>query len=238
MKRNILELILLIILFPGQPLSGTGSYDSEFIRSQLSQQDTLVDNQILFNGRIWRNLYFMVKDHQFLFSKQFLPATVTINGNTFKNIDARYDIYTDEFLTPISNVAVLQLNKEMIDSFTLNFQNKEYRFINIPNDTLKVLKGYVNVLVAGKTSLYVKYMKEIAILAEENKYDLFYPVQKLYFMKDGVPNLINGKRKFLSLLDDYKVPIRNYIRKNRLRISKKDPESFIPVIQFYNSLRQ
>lgn len=179
----------------------------------------------------------MIKDHQFLFSKEFLPATVTINGNTFNDINVRYDIYTDELITPISNVTVLRLNKEMIDSFTLNFQNKAYKFINITNDSLKGLKGFVNVLIAGKTSLYVKYRKEIAVLAVENKYDLFYPVQKLYFMKDGVLNLISGKREFLSLLDEYKVQIRSYIKKNRLRISKNDPESFIPVVQFYNSLR-
>jgi hypothetical protein len=237
MKRNILELILLFILFTRLPLSGNSTTVTGSISYQLSQQDTLVDNQILFNGRIWRNLYFMIKDHQFLFSKEFLPATVTINGNTFNDINVRYDIYTDELITPISNVTVLRLNKEMIDSFTLNFQNKAYKFINITNDSLKGLKGFVNVLIAGKTSLYVKYRKEIAVLAVENKYDLFYPVQKLYFMKDGVLNLISGKREFLSLLDEYKVQIRSYIKKNRLRISKNDPESFIPVVQFYNSLR-
>jgi hypothetical protein len=237
MKRNILELILLFILFTRLPLSGGSTTDSESFTCLSFQQDTLADNQILFNGRIWRNLYFMIKDHQFLFSKEYLPATVTINGNTFNNIDVRYDIFSDELITPVSNLTVLKLNKEMIDSFTLNFQNKAYKFINITNDSLKGLNGYVNVLVAGKTSLYVKYRKEIANLAVDNKYDLFYPVQKLYFIKDGVLNLISGKREFLNLLDDYKVQVRSYIKKNRLRISKNDPESFVPVVNFYNSLR-
>lgn len=237
MKRNILELILIIILFTRLPLSGSGTTDSESGSYLSSQQDTLVDNQILFNGRIWRNLYFMIKDHQFLFSKEFLPATVTLNGNTFKDIKVRYDIYSDELLTPVNNLTVLQFNKEMIDSFTLFFQNKTFKFVNITNDSLKGLKGYVNVLIAGKTSLYIKYRKEIAVLAVENKYDLFFPVQKLFFMKDGVLNLISGKREFLSLLDDYKVQVRSYIKKNRLKISKNNPESFVPVVQFYNSLR-
>jgi hypothetical protein len=237
MKRKFLELVLIIILFTRLPLSGSSTTDTESIGYLSTQQDTLVDNQILFNGRIWRNLYFMIKDHQFLFSKEFLPATVTLNGNTFNDIEVRYDVYSDELLTPTSNVMVLQLNKEMIDSFTLNFQNKAYKFVNITNDSLKGLKGYVNVLITGKTSLYVKYRKEIAALAVENKYDLFYPVQKLYFMKDGVLNLISGKREFLSLLDDYKVQVRSYIKKNRLKISKNNPESFVPVVQFYNSLR-
>lgn len=237
MKRNILELILIIVLFTRLPLSGSGTTDSESGSYLSSQQDTLFDNQILINGRIWRNLYFMIKDHQFLFSKEFLPATVTLNGNTFKDIEVRYDVYSDELLTPIRNLTYLQFNKEMIDSFTLYFQNKTYKFVNMTNDSLKGLKGYVNVLVAGKTSLYVKYRKEIAVLAVENKYDLFFPVQKLFFVKDGVLNLISGKREFLSLLDDYKVQVRSYIKKNRLKISKNDPESFIPVVQFYNSLR-
>ena len=48
----------------------------------------------------------------------------------------KYDIFKDELLTPVDPGGILQLNKEMIDSFSLSFQNKTYRFEKIQEDSL------------------------------------------------------------------------------------------------------
>lgn len=238
MKKNTILFIFLFFNFTGSGLYGFCPISSQLNPFNLNQPDTLKENQILYNGRIWRNLYYMVKEDQFLFSNQLLPGSVTINGQTFNNISIKYDIFNDEILTPTSNVTLLELNKEMVDSFSIDFQFRKYRFTRLEEDSLKGFKGYVNVLVSGKAGLYVKYKKEIAILAVDNKYDLFYPVNKIYFVKEGIPYLFTGKRELLNLTDDYKTQIKSYIKKNRLKISRKNPESFIPVVQFYNSLRQ
>lgn len=201
-------------------------------------QDTLRENQILYNGTVWINLFYRVRGEQFLFSKDLLPGSVTISGKTFKNIRLRYDIYNDEISTPTNNGFILQLNKEKVDSFTLDFQNKTFKFRNIQKDSITGFKGFVHVLNSGNTALFVKYKKEIQRLAVENKYDLFYQTHRIYLVKDNVVYLITSKRELLKYLADYKLEIRSFIKKNRLRFTKKDPESFVPVIQFYNSLRK
>ena len=187
---------------------------------------------------MWRNLYYSIKGDQFLFTKDFLQGSLTINNKSYNNINISYDIYNDEIITPTNNGSILQLNKEMVDSFTLVFEFKTYRFLNTQEDSLAGVKGYVNVLYKGKSALYVKYRKEIDILAVDDKYDLFYQTYRIYLLKDGLAHQIKGKSDLLKVLIENKTRINEFIKKNRLKISKNVPESFIPVIRYYDSIRQ
>jgi hypothetical protein len=203
---------------------------------QISQLDSLKENQILYNGKLWHNLYYNIKGDQFLFSNDFLPGSLTINGKSYNNLGISYDIYNDEIITLTNHGSILQLNKEMVDSFALVYNYKTYRFKNALEDSLTGIKGYANVLYKGKSALYVKYKKEIQILAVDNKYDLFFQTYRIYFQKEGIVHQINSKRELLKLLYEDKAQIKDFIKKNKLKISKKEPESFVPVIRYYDSI--
>jgi hypothetical protein len=209
----------------------------EFAGFNELKQDTLPDNQILYNGRVWRNLNTSVKENQFLFSREFLPGSVTMRGKTFSNIWIKYDIFKDEILTPGDQGKILQLNKEMVDSFSLFFQNIRYQFVKIRGDSLTGLEGYCNILYRGKYSLYVKYIKKIGKLAEEGKYDKFYQINKIYLFKDGVPHPVTGKNDLVKLLSKNKTAIRNFTSKNNITVSKENPASFIPVLSYMETLK-
>jgi len=202
------------------------------------EQDTLLQKQILYNGRIWRNQYYKVRGNQFLFSKDFLPGTVTIKGQLFDNVKLRYDINKDEITTISDPITILQLNKEMVDMFSILFENKWYKFERIPENGSNVFNGYLNVLYKGKTALYVKYRKEIELLAEDGKYDRFYQSQNICIIKDGIAFPVTGKKEFFIPFNDKKRQIKNFINSNKLKISKKVPESFIPVLEYYDNLGQ
>jgi hypothetical protein len=202
------------------------------------QTGPIKDYQILFSGKEWHNLYTSIKGDQFLFSKEFIPGTVSINGKTYIDISLNYDIYNDEILIPANKGIILQLNKEIVDSFTLAFDNKIYKFFNTDKDSLGNIKGFVKVLYEGKSRLYVKYKKEIQPLAVEDKYDLFFRTYRVYFVKGGSVNQISSKNELLKVLSDQKIQIKDFMKKNKTKVSKKDPESFIPVIRYYDSLSQ
>ena len=199
-------------------------------------QDTVMSRQQLYNGSVWKNRYHRIEGDQFLFTGLFIPANISMNGIIFKNVRIKYDIFSDEIITPVNNEDILQLNKEMVDSFNITFNNIVYRFINVRNDTIKVLNGYLNLLYKGKSSLYVKYQKLISY-SEGEKYDgSFFQISMIYLLKDNHVYQVNGKKSFFRIIYSHKKEISDFMKKNKLRTSKKTPESFVPVIGFYDSL--
>lgn len=225
-------------IFTGSGLYGIMPAFPGSLPLNADQQDPIKENQLLYNGKMWRNLYSLVKGDQFLFSKDFLQGSLTINSKTYKNIGISYDIYNDEIITTANRGSILQLNKEMVDSFSFYFGNKTYRFFNIPEDSVTGIHGYVNVLYKGKSALYVKYKKEIDLLAVDDKYDMFYQTHRIYFLKDGNVYQIDSRKELLKVLYKDKALIKDYIKKNRLKVTKKEPDSLIPIIRYYDSISQ
>jgi len=196
------------------------------------------EDQTFFNGRVWRNLYYKVREDQFLYSKVYLPGSVSIDGTTFRNVELLYDIYTDEIITLTTKGANLQLNKEMIDSFSIVFEGSRRYFFKVQADSVKGYKGYVNKLYDGKSSLNVKYKKEIELLAVDRKFDQFYQTHKVFYIKDSVINLVSNRRDLFLLFGEDKVAVKSYIKRNKLFFTVKKPESLVPVIRYYDSLKR
>jgi hypothetical protein len=205
------------------------------IYSTVIQQDPS-DNKLLFNGRIWRNQYSKAFGDQFFMANTFLKGSVIFNGQKFNNLDLMYDIANDELILRIDFHPTILLNKEMVDSFDLFFENSIYHMINAGNDTSGVLKGYVNVLYDGPSSLIVKYTKMLQPLAVDGKYDLFYQEHRIYVRKDTEIYNVSGKRELLNLLEDKKKEIRDYLKSMKIKITRKDPITFIAVLKYYDSL--
>lgn len=236
MKFNSLLFVFFIAFISKSQLYGRGSADSSVTGIVFNGSDTLKENQILYNGKLWKNLYYNIMEDQYLFSKDYLKGSLTINGESFRNISLKYDIYNDEITTPSNLGIVLQLTKERVDSFTLDFQNRTYRFAKIQEDTLKSYKGYFNVLYKGNCALYVKYKKEIELLAVDRKWDMFYQTHRIYFENHNIIYSVTGKGDLLRILSANKDQLKSYIKKNKLKVSKKRPESFVPILRFYDSL--
>ena len=238
MSRFFCVIIILFANFFGSCLYCNNIGGQINILSNISEQDTIKDKQILYNGSLWTNMYHRIEGDQFLFSALFLTGTISINGKIFKNVRIKYDIYSDEIITPLNIEEILQLNKEMVDSFTISFEDKVYRFENIRNDTLKDFSGYANLLYSGKSSFYVKYKKSISPAITVKSDGDFNQDHMIYFVKDKMVYPISGTKTLFKVLNADKDQLRNFIRKNRLKISKKIPESFVPVIRFCDKISQ
>lgn len=199
------------------------------------QQDTLKESQMLYNGRLWRNLYARIDGDQFLFSSDFIPGKVAIEGRVFAEIPLAYDIFKDELITRTPHGLMLQLNKEMVDSFSLRFNEKDYYFERA--DSTTEYSGYMNVLYKGKSLYMVKYRKSIDLLAVDKKYDQFYQQQKLFLVRDKSIDQFSGKLELLNLLGGHKKEVKTWMKKNRISVSKNNPETFVPLIEYYDLIR-
>jgi len=60
----------------------------------------------------------------------------------------------------------------------------------------------------------------------------------IYIVKDGITYPVTGKKEFFIPLNDKKRQIKNFIKTNKLKILKKVPESFVPVLEFYDNMDQ
>ena len=106
------------------------------------------------------------------------------------------------------------------------------------DSTNSVLNGYLNVLYSGKTTLYIKYSKKIEKLEAKGENNKFYQLIHIYLSKDGLFYPVTGKNDLIKIYDKDKKAVRDFIKKNRLRISKYDPKSFIPVLRFADTLNR
>jgi hypothetical protein len=234
---RLVILLYLISVSSTLEIFGTPVYQSNILYTSISnQEDSLQKLQLLYRGVIWTNKYRRFNGDQFFLTPMFIPGTVSINGRTYKNLRIKYDIYSDELIIPLNMEEIIQLNKEMIDSFSLSFENKTYRFINSRNDSISGLNGYCCLLYSGKSALYVKYKKSISTAVTITSDGEFNQITRIYFGEGDLIYPVKSTGDLLKILGGQKEEIRNYISKNKLKVSKNDPGSFIPVIKYYDSL--
>jgi len=236
MRTFVVLFFLVLGLMPWAVPEGNCQVANPATGANLNQTDAGAENQNLLNGRIWKNLYYMVENDQFLFSNQFLPGSVTIRGKTYNSLKIKYDIFKDEILTLYYPDGVLQINKELVDSFSILFQDKTYHFSNFKADSLKDFGGYVNVLYDAKSALYVKYSKKIDRQKVEGENDKFYQLEKIVLTRDSLVFPVSGKNVLFKALSEKKELVRDFVRRNKLYISNKDPVSYIPVVRYFDSV--
>jgi hypothetical protein len=118
----------------------------------------------------------------------------------------------------------------------MSFQGRQYRFDRFADDSLKGVKGYLQIVYKGKSALYIKYKKEIELLAVDKKYDKFFQSEKIWFVRGGEAFPVSGKGDLMKIMGDQKTAAKEYVKKNKLKMSKSDPGSFVPLIRYYDSL--
>lgn len=194
------------------------------------------DSQILYNGKIWRRPYYNIMGDEFLFTSLWLRGDVTVGNQAFTNRMFRYDIMNDELLIRRPDRVVLVLNKEMVRGFGLIHEGVRYRFDNYGNESGNDLKGYARVLYDGRCKLLMKYVKEINPLGYQKLYDIFVQSEQVFLVRDGKSVRLRGRRGLLAFLEDQRDELKKFIRTNNVVILPRQPESVIPVLDYYNTL--
>jgi hypothetical protein len=59
----------------------------------------------------------------------------------------------------------------------------------------------------------------------------------LFLVLDGKAYKIIKLRDMMNLVPGQSVQIRTFIREQRLKVTIKNPETFVPVIRYYDSLK-
>jgi hypothetical protein len=86
-------LIISVSSGPARAFFPVSKYTESCLKYNTYLTDTLKENQLLYNGRIWKNIYFNVEGDQFLFTKSFLPGSVSVRGSKFQDLSIMRYLY-------------------------------------------------------------------------------------------------------------------------------------------------
>lgn len=232
----MIKAILSLLIFSLIDFGFKGDADNISINTQDKSKEIL-ERQILYNGRIWQIQFFNTEGNQFFLSSDFSTGGAGIGGYNFDSVKLRYDLINDELLIQRNDGTIIMLNKELVNSFSLFYYDRLYRFINLDNTSYGNINGYCQLLYDGKIKIYVKYIKELIPTTITNGLPRFSQVNKVYISKDGKIHKTDNRKDLLNLFTEGEEQgmIKIYIRSNHIIISRNDPESYSRVIEYYET---
>jgi hypothetical protein len=229
--------LFLFLLISSSDIFEFKGIPSNLIAQTLTVKKDSLERQILYNGRVWKNQFSVTDGDQFFLSPVFATGSVSIDNNIFNQVKIKYDLFYDELLIQKNDGTIIQLNKEMINTFSLFTDNVTYRFKNFENHSAGSLNGYCQLLYDGEIKIYVKYNKELIPTTITNGLPKFSQTNKIYIVKSGKIQRTDNRKDLLNLFiePDERILIKKYLRSNQIKISRNDPESFRRVIEYYES---
>lgn len=196
-------------------------------------------NDLLHSGEIYQPEHSRAKGHPYFLANTYAPVTITMRGNTFENVTAKYNLETDQIiiLTPAdtNSITLIAIKQNWVDSFKINNR----LFVNISNyDSTKNLKGYYELVYHGKKSFFVKYNKKFIDTYNDLSPNGFYSVlKKTFFFFDGVKFIcVKNKNGFLQLFSENKLIVKKYFRNNKIKFSDASTPQLNKLMQFCDGL--
>ncbi|MCA1756925.1 MAG: hypothetical protein LC649_05655 [Bacteroidales bacterium] len=237
---RLLLLLTFIIFSPESPGTSQYYFPGVMVPEESStvditaQEDTLLTNQLLYNGRVWIGTYFGVIGTEFMLTPDWINGDVTINGTLFTDVPLKYDIYNDDLLINYINKRVLILNREMVESFVLHYEGKSYTLTN--HGVNQESQAFYQLFYSGKADLLKQWRKKRVQFAVEARYDQFQQDSRLLLSIDGKQYEFSNIKSLCRLFGNYSGDVRSFMRKSRIKVDIDTPEGLIPVLEFYDNL--
>jgi hypothetical protein len=166
-------------------------------------------------------------------TSQWVRGDIVYNDIYYESVPLLYDVVNDKVITDHLQSAVkLELISEKIKYFVID----GHRFVplTIQNNNSVIHTGFFELLYDGRSKLYVKWQKNRveAIIARELQVQ-YEDQNKIYLNKENKFFVVKTKSSFLHLLEDKKLMLQKYIKKNRLNFKGYRTESMKKILAFY-----
>ena len=171
---------------------------------------------------------------------EFIKGSIyTISKTQYSDLPLRYNIYNDEieFETDDNKVAALDA-PEIVEKVTFGDFLMEYIPFEYSN---KVKKGFFEVLLKGKASLYSRPEVEFRDAKKPEPYKEAEPAKFIrkddrYYLRFGMEAAIPcvNKKDVIGKFPDHSSDIEAFIKKNKINVKKED--DLKKMVEYYNSL--
>jgi len=175
--------------------------------------------------------------------KAFKKGVIELrDGRISEDILLRYNIAIDAFEIAANNDTLsvnrpYQIEKIFLDDRVFIFDPK------LRSNVERKYNGFFELAIDDNLSLYVKRMKNMSYDSFAPNYQggsgtkEYYYVDKVSYVgqfKNEKPFLISSTKSLIRNLDKNKSEVKDYIKKNRLKLKKLD--DLMKVVGYYNSL--
>ena len=192
-------------------------------------------------GREYRYYFSMILPNPLFKTVAEIPASIVSQGKLVEGIKVQYDLYYDVLiyrhpsLSCNNTYCLIELNRGLIDEFTLYLDNEAYTFQNLQFDSLNrhMTDGYYQMLYNEKSGFIIKHFSQIDMSDGRTLYD--YSARNFFRINDKYYK-IRKKRDIIRLMKDKSKLIRKFIRRNHIFVPKASTASLIKILEYYDSL--
>lgn len=178
--------------------------------------------------------------HPFFQSRNFDTGSVFYNNVLYEKVPLLFDIIKEELLIhDPSGIYIIRLNSERIGWFTI-WGHTFIRLIVDSATNYSLHTGFYDLLYNGKASLYHKVSKHFqensASLQGLNKYVV--ESHKYFIKKDNQYYKVKNKKSLLTVLNNKKKEVAQFIKRNKLNLRKEKNDALIKIVTYYDGIYQ
>lgn len=241
-KPCILSIILCIIFLNcwGQSFSSETKPSSAINNALDIYHDFLASESDIYNGKIYIQYYSPAYEGiPFLDTTKLLNGNIVYNKILYKDVPLMYDILKNKVVI-LTNGYMVELINDKINSFSLNGR----RFEKLEADFLGngMEEGLYEIVHHSHNNLIIKnYKKNLREDLSSGKIVRSISDKNTFYIKtDDVFYKVSKKKDVLNVYDKHRREIAHYIRKNNLRLNKKNINNYAlaAIAEHYNQLEK
>jgi hypothetical protein len=178
----------------------------------------------LYNGQIFTNVYRRdIDGNQFFQEKNFKKNDLTLSKKSYEDQYINYDVYSQKllltYLDENNSQKIIEIPLEHVRSFYI--EDNYFEVIQGPDEDYKIYQTFN----FNNNKILIYWMKNLIL----NSGSVYYRYRftkldkQMWLLLDGNYRKVNNNKSFLnSFPDDKKLAIKNWLKKNKLKIQKAD----------------
>jgi len=230
---------LLIVLFNlrvSAQLTDTTLKKNDDIRVGSVYLDPFESNYPLYNGsQIFPYAIRITSGFRNFLTPELLPATLTYDGKTFKDIMSYYDLLEGNLIIRhFDKFNFVRLHADRVERFTIS----GHTFIRLNSDSANTVinAGFYDLMHDGKLKFLAKRWKTLEKKATGTALERIITEHTKYYLQQGqVYYEIDGKSDLLKVLKPHDKLAAKFIKSQKLKFNKKSKEaSILSTVRYYD----
>ena len=168
---------------------------------------------------------------------------LTYNGKVYEDLLLSFNLVLDELIIEKkvnkTNTIKLVLNKYFVEDFTLIRYGYNYHFrlhTEMKPIHAQLEEGFYEVVYDDELMMFARHKKELFFDASKFDHYSYQGEKQVFLVLAGKIYKINNRRNYLKAFQDYKKPLRKYMKQAKINIEKSGTQALSALCEYSKSL--